>query len=158
MGFGNLGRYPRKRSMAISLTWETVPINKYIAYFRAKYMLIMVCIYTEKKNQSFFFSFFFEKMFLVCKTLNFLHPGMLCATFGCIWPSGPRVILEKSSMQFCYFVIIPQGKRQLTLHLNKLRNNNLTVTRLRSVTVKPGEHICIAWSFCKRIRHKFWKT
>ena len=100
----------------------------------------MVCIYTEKKNPILFF-FFFEKMFLVCKTLNFFHPGMLCATFGCIWPSGPRVILEKSSMQFCYFVIIPQGKGQLTLHLNKLRKNNLTVTRLRSVTVKPGEHM-----------------
>ena len=105
----------------------------------------MVCIYTERKKPVFlFFFFFFEKMFLVCKTLNFFHPGMLCATFGCIWPSDPRVILEKSSMQFCYFVIIPQGKGQLTLHLNKLRKNNLTATRLRSVTVKPGEHICIA--------------
>ena len=91
MGFGNLGRYPRKRSMAISLTWETVPINKYIAYFRAKYMLIMVCIYTEKKNPVFLFFFFFLR-----RCSLFVKPW-ISFTQGCFVPRlvvFGRVVLE----------------------------------------------------------------
>ena len=61
----------------------------------------------EKKNKSVFFSklssttansgenvsgnkFYFPVIFPLGTNLNPLHPGILCAKFGCIWPSGSR--------------------------------------------------------------------
>ena len=63
---------------AISLTWVTVSINKYIC---KSYDFSTITLTKEKKSCLLFETW----MFLICKNLSPLHLRMLCVKFGWNW-------------------------------------------------------------------------
>ena len=68
----------KTNALAISFTWETVPIKKH--FWLLGKAIFMQCCRLKEKNITF--SYLEAKWPFICKNINSLQQGMLCAKFG----------------------------------------------------------------------------